>query len=127
MQQKRTANMLVLHGFINDSRGKYMKLYYRGLGYELDSSKIANRTTEKPFQPSPSVGSAYNLIYRGVTYPVDPNAKSAEIPLPPTTYKLSYRGINYLVNRNAQGEVTLITQLANSLPADTLPQLTTSL
>ncbi|WP_341530467.1 DUF4278 domain-containing protein [Nostoc sp. UHCC 0302] len=102
-----------------------MKLYYRGLGYELDSSKIAGRTIEKPFQSTPSVGAAYNLIYRGVTYRVDPNAKSAEAPLPPTTYKLSYRGINYLVNRNAQGEVTLINQSTNPLQVDTQSALTT--
>ncbi|WP_341530456.1 DUF4278 domain-containing protein [Nostoc sp. UHCC 0302] len=98
-----------------------MKLSYRGLSYELDSSKIANRTTEKPFQPAPSVGSAYNLIYRGATYRVDPNAKSAEVTLPPATYKLSYRGINYLVNRNAKGKVTVMTQSANSLQVSTLP------
>lgn len=79
-----------------------MKLYYRGLSYELNSSKIASRTTEKPFQPAPMVSSAYNLIYRGVTYRVNPNAKPVEVPLPPATYKLSYRGINYLVNRNAR-------------------------
>ncbi|MDZ8239449.1 MAG: DUF4278 domain-containing protein [Nostoc sp. ChiQUE01a] len=102
-----------------------MKLYYRGFSYELDSSKIASRTTEKPFQPAPSVGSAYNLIYRGVTYRVDPNTKPAEALLPPATYKLSYRGINYLMNRNVQGEVTLIHQSINPLQVDTQSPLTT--
>ncbi|MBD2535575.1 DUF4278 domain-containing protein [Nostoc flagelliforme FACHB-838] len=102
-----------------------MKLNYRGLSYELDSSKIVGRTIEKPFQSTLSVGAAYDLIYRGVIYRVGPNAKSAEAPLPPTTYKLSYREINYLVNRNAQGEVTLINQSTNSLQVDTQSPLTT--
>ncbi|WP_445630308.1 DUF4278 domain-containing protein [Nostoc sp. DSM 114167] len=102
-----------------------MKLYYRGFSYELDSSKIASRTTEKPFQPTPSIGSAYNLAYRGVNYRVDASAKSAEIALPPTTYKLSYRGINYLVNRNVQREITLISQSVNSSQAGTMSQLQT--
>ncbi|MBD2451770.1 DUF4278 domain-containing protein [Nostoc sp. FACHB-152] len=91
-----------------------MKLHYRGLSYELNSSTVVSRTTEKPFQPVPSVSSTYNLMYRGVSYRVDPNAKSAEVSLQPATYKLSYRGINYLVNKNAQGEVSLMN---NSLSA----------
>ncbi|MBE9002102.1 DUF4278 domain-containing protein [Nostoc sp. LEGE 12447] len=102
-----------------------MKLFYRGLSYELNSSKIASRRTEKPFQPASGVGAAYNLIYRGVTYRVDPNAKPAEVPLPLAIYKLSYRGINYLVNRNAQGEVTLINQSTNPLQIGTQSALTT--
>ncbi len=102
-----------------------MKLYYRGTSYEYDHTKVGNRKVKQPFQPVCQSGSAYNLIYRGVTYHVDPNAKSMEVPLPPTTYKLSYRGINYLVNRNTQGKVTLMTQSANSLQVSTLPQLTT--
>ncbi|MBD2527805.1 DUF4278 domain-containing protein [Nostoc sp. FACHB-133] len=102
-----------------------MKLFYRGLSYELDSSKIASRRTEKPFQPAPIVGAAYNLIYRGVTYRVDPNYKPVEVTLPLAIYKLSYRGINYLMNRNAQGEVTLINQSTNPLQVTTQSPMTT--
>jgi YHS domain-containing protein len=101
-----------------------MKLYYRGASYEYNPTKVANRNIEQPFQPVSQFRAAYNLIYRGFTYRVDPNAKSATIPLG-ATYKLSYRGINYLVNRNALGEVTLITQLSNPLQVATEPELTT--
>ncbi|MEH2279653.1 MAG: DUF4278 domain-containing protein [Nostoc sp.] len=51
-----------------------MKLYYRGLSYELNSSQLESR--KKPFQPVSHTGSAYNLIYRGVSYHVDPNSQS---------------------------------------------------
>ncbi|MHC5932820.1 DUF4278 domain-containing protein [Nostoc sp.] len=89
-----------------------MKLYYRGTSCEYDPTKLRDRKIEQPFQPVGQLGLAYNLIYPGVTYRVDPNAKSAEVPLPPATYKLCFRGINYLMNRNAQGEVTFMTQSA---------------
>ena len=103
-----------------------MKLYYRGTSYEYDTKKVENRKIEQPFQPVSQFGPAYNVIYRGITYRVDPNTKTAEVPLAPATYKLSYRGINYLVSKNTQGEVTLMTQSVNSLEVGTLPQLTTS-
>ncbi|MBD2452433.1 DUF4278 domain-containing protein [Nostoc sp. FACHB-152] len=103
-----------------------MKLYYRGTSYEYDTKKVENRKIEQPFQPVYQFGPAYNVIYRGITYRVDPDVKPAEVTLPLAIYKLSYRGTNYLVNRNTQGEVTLMTQSVNSLEVVTLPQLTTS-
>lgn len=102
-----------------------MKLYYRGTSYQCDTTTVRNRKIEQPFQPVCQSDPAYNLIYRGVSYRVEPNAKSAEAPLARANYKLNYRGINYLVNRNTQGETTLMTQSINSLQADIVPQLTT--
>ncbi len=91
-----------------------MKIYYRGLNYEYDRSKVSNKT-EQPFEPDPQLGLAYNLMYRSVTYPVDPNSISAEVPLASLAYKLSFRGIAYFVNKTAQEEVTLVSQPASTL------------
>jgi hypothetical protein len=78
-----------------------MKLYYRGLSYEYNPSKVANKKTEQPFQAVPQLGTAYNLMYRGVNYRVDPNSQSAEVRLSPVAYNLSFRGITYFVNKTA--------------------------
>lgn len=83
-----------------------MQLIYRGYTYEYDSSKPVGR----PFQPAPRLGRAYDLIYRGTTYRVDPDAKRAEVPVEPATYKLIYRAMTYLVHRTAQGDVSILTQ-----------------
>lgn len=101
-----------------------MKLYYRGASYEYEPTKFATRKLEQPLQPVCQSGTAYNLIYRGVNYRVEPNPISVAIPLAATD-KLIYRGIQYLVNRNVQGEVTLLTESANPLPVGTQPHLTT--
>jgi hypothetical protein len=104
-----------------------MKLYYRGLSYEYDPSKADNRKTGKPFQQIRGIGSAYDLIYRGATYHVDPNIKAAEVPVPPATYTLIYRAITYLVNRTAQGEVTVVTQPASTQKGSILSVFRTKL
>ncbi|MCF2145265.1 DUF4278 domain-containing protein [Desmonostoc muscorum LEGE 12446] len=91
-----------------------MKLYYRGLSYEYDPSQVGSKKTEQPFQPVPQIGSAYNLMYRGVSYLVDPNSKSVEVPLAPVTYQLSFRGITYFVNKTAQGKFTIASQEAST-------------
>ncbi|WP_448268645.1 DUF4278 domain-containing protein [Nostoc sp. DSM 114159] len=97
-----------------------MKLYYRGLSYEYDLSKVGSKKTEQPFQPVPQIGPAYNLMYRGVNYCVDPNSKSAEVPLAPVAYKLSFRGITYFVNKTQLGEVSLVSQPTTTSKAETL-------
>ncbi|WP_414515578.1 DUF4278 domain-containing protein [Nostoc sp. PCC 9305] len=97
-----------------------MKLYYRGLSYEYDSSKVDSKKTEQPFQPVPQIGPAYNLMYRGVNYRVDPNSKSAEAPLVPITYKLSFRGITYFVNKTQFGKVTVVSQPTTTSKAEVL-------
>ncbi|QLE57047.1 DUF4278 domain-containing protein [Nostoc sp. TCL26-01] len=85
-----------------------MKLYYRGASYECNPHSVANREVQQPFQPSARRGTAYNLMYRGVSYHVDPSAPMEDTTQPSVTYKLSFRGINYLVNRNIQGKVSLV-------------------
>ncbi|MFN6570761.1 DUF4278 domain-containing protein [Dendronalium sp. ChiSLP03b] len=94
-----------------------MQLYYRSQSYKYDPSKVESRKIEQPFQPIRRFGRAYNLMYRGVTYRVNPRAKSAKFPVSPVAYKLIYRGIIYFVNRTAQGEVTIVTQLASTSKA----------
>ena len=75
-----------------------MKLYYRGLSYELDSSQLESRKTQKPFQPVRRTGSVYNLTYRGVNYHIVPNSQSKEVTTQSVTNKLIYREIVYTVN-----------------------------
>ncbi|WP_414586661.1 DUF4278 domain-containing protein [Scytonema sp. PCC 10023] len=87
-----------------------MKLYYRGLSYELDSSHAANKKTEKPFQSVRPIGSPYNLIYRGVTYHVNPNVNLDEVSAPLVTNKLVYRGIVYTVNKTTVGDICVGSQ-----------------
>jgi hypothetical protein len=68
----------------------------------------------RPFQPVSAAGVANNLTYREGNYRVDPNTLPAAVPALPASYKLSYRGMTYFVNRTANGEVTIVTQLANT-------------
>lgn len=91
-----------------------MKLYYRGLSFEYDPAKVESQKKGQQFKQVRESQPAYNLIYRGVTYTVDPNAQPTEVPAPPEAYELSYRGITYLVNRNAQGKVTVVSQPAST-------------
>ena len=97
-----------------------MKLYYRGLTYEYNSKEAAKKAI-RPFAPVPHQGSAYNLIYRGLTYRVDPNTKPVEVSTPPVTYQLIYRGIAYFVERTHTGEVfTTLSQPVNTTRSQTL-------
>jgi hypothetical protein len=67
-----------------------MKLYYRGVSYEYDPSKLESQKRGQPFKQVCGSGSAYNLIYRGVSYHIDPNAKLSEVPVQPVAYRLRY-------------------------------------
>lgn len=96
-----------------------MKLYYRGLSFEYDPAKVESQKKGQQFKQVRESQPAYNLIYRGVTYTVDPNAQPTEVPAPPKAYELIYRGITYLVNRTAQGEVTLVSQPASTPKVET--------
>jgi hypothetical protein len=98
-----------------------MNLYYRGLSYEYDSSKVSSNKIQQPFQPVPQIGTAYNLIYRGLTYHVEPSSQSTQVPLAPVTYQLNFRGITYFVNQTAQGKVTIASQPASTLKVAMLP------
>ncbi|BAY28013.1 hypothetical protein NIES2100_78420 [Calothrix sp. NIES-2100] len=94
-----------------------MKLYYRGLTYEYNSSEAAKKVT-KPFEPVRHKGSAYNLTYRGLTYRVDPNIEPRQVQAPTVAYQLMYRGIVYCVERTHTGEVsTTFSQPVNCVPA----------
>jgi len=86
-----------------------MKLIYRGTTFDYDSSS----TPSRPFQTNSRPREAYNLMYRGVTYRVDPNAIT-KADAKPATYELSYRGVTYKVNRDEQGEVKAISSLKPS-------------
>ena len=84
-----------------------MKLIYRGTTINYDPANInAHRPAKPTFE------SAYELIYRGHTYRVDPTAVR-QTPAKPTEYELIYRGITYQVKRNEQGEVISMTSSAN--------------
>ncbi|GAA6619373.1 DUF4278 domain-containing protein [Scytonema sp. NUACC26] len=91
-----------------------MKLYYRGVSYEYNPSQVTSRKTGQPFQPPVRESKkAYNLIYRGNVYRVDPNAKKTEVSTSQATYLLIYRGISYLLSKTLQGNVTVASQLVN--------------
>ena len=91
-----------------------MKLQYRGVSYEYDPSKLESQNRRQPFKQVRGSGHAYNLIYSGVTYRIDPNTKQSEVPVQPVAYRLMYRGIAYFVNNTAQGEVSVVTQPAST-------------
>jgi hypothetical protein len=71
-----------------------MQLIYRGETYDYD------RTQPKPAKPQ----TAYDLIYRGSLYHVDP---SLAIPVceKSRSYELIYRGCTYQVTRNEAGAI----------------------
>lgn len=86
-----------------------MKLIYRGTTINYDPANInAHRPAKPTFE------SAYELIYRGHTYRVEPTAVR-QTPVKPTEYELIYRGITYQVKRNEQGEVISMTSCTNLL------------
>ncbi|WP_138499744.1 DUF4278 domain-containing protein [Nostoc sp. PA-18-2419] len=92
-----------------------MKLYYRGLTYEYNSTEAAKKAT-RPFAPVPHQGSAYNLTYRGLTYRLDPNIEPAKVFTPSVTYQLIYRGVAYLVEKTHTGQTsTKFSQPVNAL------------
>lgn len=84
-----------------------MKLIYRGTTINYDP---ANINAHRPVKPS--FESAYELIYRGHTYRVEPTAVK-ETSVKPTEYELIYRGMTYQVKRNEQGELIAMTLCAN--------------
>jgi hypothetical protein len=81
-----------------------MKLIYRGLSFDYDPARSA---VSRSFERTHVSQTPYELIYRGNTYWVDPNALVKAF-VQPITYELLYRGITYQVNRNEQGKVTAI-------------------
>jgi hypothetical protein len=87
-----------------------MKLIYRGVAYDYNPDKGAARY---PFRRIHTSRSTYELIYRGNTYRVDPNA-IPKASVQPVSYELIYRGVTYLVNRNKQGEVIAIAPICKS-------------
>ncbi|MBD2067796.1 DUF4278 domain-containing protein [Leptolyngbya sp. FACHB-671] len=91
-----------------------MKLYYRGVSYEYDPSKLKSQNRRQPFKQVRDSSSTYNLIYRGVPYCIDLNTKQSEVPVQLVAYRLMYREITYFVNKTAQGEVSLVTQPAST-------------
>lgn len=79
-----------------------MQLIYRGNTYDYAPSM----STGRPFQMVRTPGASYDLIYRGVTYRVDPSVKLKEVPKSVESHKLIYRGLAYYTNSNAQVEAT---------------------
>jgi Domain of unknown function (DUF4278) len=75
-----------------------MKLIYRGIPYDRNSSEFV---ASRPFQSLRSSRAVYNLTYRGATYTVVESAKQTKFPTKSVTHKLSYRGLAYLANQNA--------------------------
>lgn len=87
-----------------------MKLIYRATTFDYNPAKVAAR---RPFQRTRRTDkSAYELMYRGNTYRVDPNVIT-QAPVKPAAYELIYRGMFFRVNRNEQGEITAITSSTN--------------
>lgn len=84
-----------------------MKLIYRGTAFNYNP---ANINVHRPVKPT--FESAYELIYRGNTYRVEPTAVR-QTSVKPTEYELIYRGIIYQVKRNEQDEVIAMTSCAN--------------
>lgn len=74
-----------------------MKLIYRANTYDYDAT-LLKRTTQKLAEPRP----AYRLIYRGVSYLVDP-AATPEKSAGPATYELICRGTVYQVSQTIAG------------------------
>jgi Domain of unknown function (DUF4278) len=84
-----------------------MKLIYRGNTYDYHPELTSDRTA--PFKSINSYRTPYTLIYRGLSYTVDPNHRAVEAPRP-TSYDLQYRGLTYHVTRDAQGVATMTTK-----------------
>jgi hypothetical protein len=84
-----------------------MQLIYRGTTFNYTPAHI---NTQRSAQRS---GAAYELIYRGNTYQVDPTIATTASKKP-MEYKLIYRGSTYQVNRNEQGKVIAVASTNSS-------------
>ncbi len=75
-----------------------MKLIYRANTYDYDATLLmrTDRAIPKP-------ASTYRLIYRGVSYLVDPEAVTSEKPDRPASYELICRGTIYRVSQTMAG------------------------
>jgi Domain of unknown function (DUF4278) len=102
----QNPSSLVKHSF--SYIGKKMQLIYRGNKYDYAPSMFADR----PFQMVRNPGPEYNLIYRGVTYRVDPSVKLNEVSVPVESHKLIYRGAIYFKSSTVQKEITEIPKFA---------------
>jgi hypothetical protein len=80
-----------------------IKLIYRGLTFDYN---LDQRTVDREIHPINQT--PYNLIYRGITYHIDPRT-----PKPPSTkphsYELICRGCTYQVIRDEAGMIRAIT------------------
>jgi Domain of unknown function (DUF4278) len=85
-----------------------MQLIYRGNKYDYNPSMFADR----PFQMLRNPCSAYDLMYRGVTYRVDPSVKRNEVAVPVESHKLIYRGAIYFKSSTVQKEITTVPKFA---------------
>ncbi len=79
-----------------------MKLMYRGTTYDYDPTQAKIDRSTQIIHQKP-----YDLIYRGVSYRVDPRILEP-ISSQAKCYELIYRGCTYQVTRNEVGEMTSI-------------------
>jgi len=72
-----------------------MQLIYRGVSYNFVPASVA--TESVTVEHTEALKSAFNLIYRGVSYAVDPNVQPAP-RFVTTIANLIYRGVTYALN-----------------------------
>ncbi|MEG3858572.1 DUF4278 domain-containing protein [Microcoleus sp. herbarium12] len=84
------------------------QLTYRGASYDRETLKDANYHSVPRETP-------YTLCYRGVTYQVNPQGETAEVPVQRLTRPLIYRGQTYCVNQTVLSERKLTSKLTQSL------------
>lgn len=90
-----------------------MKLIYRGNTYDYDPTEYRHDNAGRPVKPTPRLQAPHTLMYRGSTYHADPTVPQAQSSLP-RAYDLIYRGATYHVDRDIQGNLTALTQSANT-------------
>jgi hypothetical protein len=88
-----------------------MKLIYRGTTFEYD---LSQRRVNNSFQPAYSSREPYTLMYRGVTYQINPSAKE-KASIQPRDYELTYRGVTYFIHHNGQEKLTQFSQVGNAI------------
>ncbi len=73
-----------------------MKLIYRGAAYNYEPSQVGAGNTGRPAAP-------YQVIYRGLTTLVNPEAAPDWAANLPANFNLLYRGVAVQVDRNVDG------------------------
>lgn len=99
-----------------------MELIYRGATYNYEPSQISADNTGRPVRPAQRFQAPYQVIYRGLTTLVNPEAVPNWAENLPANFNLMYRGVAIQVDRNVNGRAIATAQPVSAARVDSTAQ-----